>query len=300
MTFRGSTLLRGVALSGLALALTTLLGCGPEAAGAGDDEDADTEAEATSTTATMPMTTAPMTTAGSTAGGGEADAGSDEGTTSDDMDGDADSGRGFIDDAEDDAMPDDGGPQPLGGSCSSGDECDSGFCYDIPTFGGVCSECLMDSDCEMGTCAGDFGLGYAVCTDGALGLMCDSDEGCMGDLVCGELIDTGGFFPLNFCSECNDTTACDGEQICTPVYDLANFEGSLQCADPGSVENGGGCPVGDDTPCMSGFCGTASIMGFVDIGVCGECNVDADCPMPDQTCVGPTAGQANTNPTIYQ
>ena len=298
MTSPGFTFVRA-ALPGLALALSTLLACGPEPAGAGGDDE-DTEAEPTGTTASTPVTTAGMTAADDTAGGGDADAGSDDnGTTSGDMEGDSDTGRGFIDDAEDDA-PDDGGPQPLGGMCSSGDECDSGFCYDIPMFGGVCSECLMDSDCEMGTCAGDFNAGYAVCTDGALGLMCDSDEGCMGDLVCGELIDTGGFFPLNFCSECNDATPCADMQICTPVYDLANFQGSLQCADPGSVEDGGGCPLGDGTVCASGFCGTASIMGFVELGVCGECNSDMDCPMPGQTCVGPTADQGGVTPAVCQ
>ena len=189
MTSPGFTFVRGAALPGLALALSTLLACGPEPAGAGDDDD-DTETEPTGTTASTPMTTAGMTAAETTAGGGEADAGSDDDDTTGDAMADSDSGRGFIDDADD--GPDDGGPQPLGGMCSASDECDSGFCYDIPMFGGVCSECLMDSDCDMGTCAGDFNAGYAVCTDGALGLMCDSDEGCMGELVCGTVIDTGG------------------------------------------------------------------------------------------------------------
>lgn len=298
MTSPGFTFVRASVLPGIVLALSTLLACGPEPAGSGGDDE-DTEAGPTGTTASTPVTTAGMTAADDTVGGGEADAGSDDnGTTSGDMEGSSDGGRSFIDDAE--GSGDGSGPQPLGGMCSSGEECDSGFCYDIPMFGGVCSECLMDSDCEMGTCAGDFNAGYAVCTDGALGLMCDSDEGCMGELVCGELIDTGGFFPLNFCSECNANTPCDGMQICTPVYDLANFQGSLQCADPGSVEDGGGCPLGDDTVCASGFCGTASIMGFVELGVCGECNSDMDCPMPDQTCVAPTAGQGGVTPAVCQ
>ena len=280
----------------LALSLSTVIACGPEAAGGNDDEESDTDAASTGSTGSTPMTAGGNMTADTTAGGG----GGDSGTTGGDMEGESsDEGRGFIDDAEGSAG-DDSGPQPLGGMCSSGEECDSGFCYDIPMFGGVCSECLMDSDCEMGTCAGDFNAGYAVCTDGSLGLMCDSDEGCMGELVCAEVIDTGGFFPLNFCSECNDATPCGDPQICSPVYDLANFQGSMQCVDPGSVEDGGGCPIGDNAPCASGFCGSADIMGFLQIGVCGECIVDGDCPMPGQTCVGPTADQGGVTPAVCQ
>ena len=77
MTSPGFTFVRGAALPGLALALSTLLACGPEPAGAGDDDD-DTETEPTGTTASTPMTTAGMTAAETTAGGGEADAGSDD------------------------------------------------------------------------------------------------------------------------------------------------------------------------------------------------------------------------------
>lgn len=114
----------------------------------------------------------------------------------------------------------------------------------------------------------------------------------MGDLVCAELIDTGGLFDANFCSECNDTTPCPGDQVCSPVYDLAAFAGYLGCVDPGSVPNGGGCPLdgfsGDGTACQSGLCGVADLLGFVPIGVCGECLTDMDC-MGMGTCTPPVA-----------
>lgn len=185
-------------------------------------------------------------------------------------------------------------PQPNGSQCGGGDECESGFCYSIPMLGGVCSECLTDTDCETGTCSLD-PVGYAVCTDGSIGVMCSSDEGCMGDLVCGELVNTGGLFDLNFCSECNDATPCAGDQVCSPVYDLDQFQGYLGCLDPGTVENGGGCPLngftGDGTVCQSGLCGVADLFGVVPIGVCGECLTNMDC-MDMQTCTPPMAGMS--------
>jgi hypothetical protein len=181
--------------------------------------------------------------------------------------------------------------QPNGSPCADETECKSGFCYQIPMLGGVCSECLTDTDCAMGTCSLD-PVGYAVCTDGSIGVMCSSDEGCMEGLVCAELLDTGGLFPLNFCSECNAATPCPDPQICAPVYDLAMFQGYLACMDPGSVPNGGGCPLdgftGDGEVCQSGLCGVADVFGIVPIGVCGECLTDMDC-MAMATCTPPVA-----------
>jgi hypothetical protein len=177
-------------------------------------------------------------------------------------------------------------PQPNGSPCGDAEECTSGFCYQIPMLGGVCSECLSDTDCPMGTCSLD-PVGYAVCTDGSIGVMCSSDEGCMDDLVCAQLIDTMGLFDLNFCSECNEDTPCSGGQLCAPVYDLAAFQGYLACMDPGSVPNDGGCPLdgfmGEGEVCQSGLCGVADVLGLIPIGVCGECLSDMDC-MPMETC----------------
>lgn len=190
--------------------------------------------------------------------------------------------------SEDDGPPT---PQGNGSPCADAAECESGFCYQIPMLGGVCSECLTDDDCEMGTCSLDI-AGYAICTDGSIGVMCSSDEGCMGDLVCAPLVDTGGLFDLNFCSECNDATPCPGDQVCSPVYDLGNFQGYLGCVDPGSVPNGGGCPLdgfmGDGEVCQSGLCGVADVLGVIPVGVCGECLSDMDC-MAMEMCSPPVA-----------
>ena len=50
--------------------------------------------------------------------------------------------------------------------------------------------------------------------------MCESTDGCADGLVCAELLDTGGFFPANFCSECETNAECDEGQTCTPTYDF--------------------------------------------------------------------------------
>lgn len=184
-------------------------------------------------------------------------------------------------------------PQPNGSPCMGEADCESGMCYSIPMVGGVCSECLTDDDCEMGTCALDPTALYAVCTDGSQGVMCSSDEGCMGELVCSELINTGGLFPLNFCSQCRDDVPCPEGETCTPVYDLENFGGYLGCAGPGSVENGGGCPIegvsGDGTVCASGFCGVVTLLDLLPVGVCGECLTDEDCEAVGLTTCNPGA-----------
>lgn len=271
-------------------------GCGGDdgSAGAGDTEGDD------STGSTGDRDTDGMTGANtmSTSAGGTGTTTAPPGI---DSTGDEDSGNdtaGFITAGNTDDGP--VGPQPNGAQCGSADECESGFCYDVPMVGGVCSECLSDSDCGTGTCALDFQMLYAVCTDGSQGVMCDSDRGCMGDLVCEPLVDTGGVFPLNFCSECGANAACPDGQTCTPVYDTVAFQGYHGCAEPGSVADGGGCPVeggvGDGSVCMSGACGIANVFGVVDIGVCGECASDDDCT-PPATCTPPTADMSGITPS---
>ena len=283
-----------ILITSLGLALT-VAGCGSAL-----DVEADTEAGSSSSgNASTSGTTAPGVTTDASASVGVT---TDVATTSaDDSEGETADDAGFI-------MPDTGedtsvGPQPNGAQCAGESECESGFCYTIPMVGGVCSECLMDQDCDMGTCSLD-AVGYAICTDGSQGNMCDTDEGCMGELVCTELIDTGGIVNTSFCSECGPTAPCDGEQICTPQLDLANLGGSFVCVDPGTVENGQGCPIeggsGVDETCASGHCGIANLFGFAELGVCGECNVNEDCPEKGQTCVPAEASMAGLNPAYCE
>ena len=269
---------------------TTSFACSDDGnAGQNGDDSTDTgSADDGTATATQGMSSTQTTTDGVSA---TADDTSGEVTTTDS----AEESAGFIN-PETGVDSGGGGPQPNGGQCESNEGCESGYCYVLPMIGGVCGECLMDADCEMGTCALSPELMYAVCTNGELGDMCDSDEGCMGELVCTQLVDTGGFFNASFCSTCGPTLPCEGDQVCNPTFDAGAFSGHLECVDPGTIPNGGGCPlddagVGDGTPCESGICSVADVfMGFVQLGVCGECLTDDDCMM-GQTCTPAEAGQ---------
>ena len=186
-------------------------------------------------------------------------------------------------------------PQPNGAQCGSDAECESEKCFLIPMLGGVCSECLTDNDCASGTCSFDQTLGYAACSDGGLGAMCSTpgeQGGCSDGLLCAELLDTMGFFPANYCSECIADTDCTNGQLCNPIYDTANGSGMFVCVDAGSVENDNGCDLGGsgDMACMSGYCGAVDFMGFFQLGVCGACDPDTnDGCMMGQTCTAGTA-----------
>lgn len=182
------------------------------------------------------------------------------------------------------------GDLPNGGFCGMDEECQSGHCLAIDGVGGVCSECEIDSDCAMGTCVFDIGIGYSACTDGGVGVDCMSDDGCADGLVCVDVFDAGGFSPLR-CSECGPDAPCPDGQGCVLITDNGLLEAYLGCVDAGTVPLGETCPVvggvGDGATCMSGECGVISVFGgAVEIGVCSECDADADCPV-GQTCSPP-------------
>lgn len=290
-------MLRSILVTSFGLALT-LGGCGSAVDADGDTDEGSSSGAGSGSSGTNPVTTSPGVTTNATATSAGATSSLPTTDTPDDTGGDSttEDGGGFI-------SPDTGDetsttPQPNGGQCAGEPDCESGFCYVIPQVGGVCSECLVDEDCDTGTCSLD-AVGYAICTDGSQGNMCNSDEGCMGELVCTELINTGGIFNANFCSQCGPTAPCDGEQICAPIYDLGNLGGYFACSDPGTVEDGQGCPITDgNAACASGYCGLANLFGFAELGVCGECNVDEDCPEMGQTCVGAEAGMGGLTPAF--
>lgn len=181
-----------------------------------------------------------------------------------------------------------GEPGPLGSMCARAEDCISTFCYSIPQLGGVCSECLVDGDCSSGSCSIEFQRGYAVCSDGGLGRMCNSDDGCQDGLVCVELFDAGGIVNSRVCSECASDEAC-GENVCVPSYDFGTFSGYFSCVPPGSVETDRGCNVvngeGDDSECLGGHCTPVALLnGLVTLGVCGDCELDEHCPEEGQRC----------------
>ena len=196
---------------------------------------------------------------------------------------------------ESDTMPP--GPAPNGSSCMSDDQCESMNCFQVLGMG-LCSECNEDQDCvDAGTgtaCSLEAAQMAAVCTNGAAGDGCMSDEACMDGLHCDAVIEIPipGILP-NTCGQCSETADCDMGTLCSPSFDFQMFSGQKNCVEPGSVPNDQLCPEGPDGAmvCMSGHCTAATIMQIVEVFICGECTADTDCDM-GQTCMPAEASQA--------
>ncbi|MBZ5715735.1 hypothetical protein [Nannocystis pusilla] len=186
--------------------------------------------------------------------------------------------------------------QPQNSPCtdSSGCGCASDTCFVVPALGGFCSECLADADCPSGGCTVPnpiAGVG-AVCNLGQPGDGCESDAACNNPMAphCSEVYEVPGIITVATCGACDTDADCPPQAPhCTPDYDLGDFGGQKSCRAPGSVPNNSGCDFdgSGDLACASGFCGQASIMGLLKLGICGECNSDNDCN--GGTCTEPAA-----------
>jgi hypothetical protein len=182
---------------------------------------------------------------------------------------------------------------------ASGCGCKSGFCFLVPILGGWCGECLVDTDCDAGGCSvpNPIAMTGATCNMGEPGAGCMTDDICTDPAngLCGTLLEVPGIISVKTCGECAANADClDGAlPNCTPVFDVANFTGKFECVEDNSVPQDGGCNLTDDgmgapvgnAACVSGFCGEANVMGLLKVGICGECNSDADCAMG--TCSDP-------------
>jgi Cys-rich repeat protein len=210
--------------------------------------------------------------------------GSSEGSSSSESSSSTDGGG--TDPTESGSTTEGGGLFPDGAACEDGSQCASGSCYSAGLLGGICGECESDADCAGGGCTLPNPLDGtpSVCNDGSLGDGCESDAVCMPELDCATVFDVPGVITLSTCSECQTDLDCGG-QLCAPTYDVGAFEGSWSCVDAGSVPDDGGCDLNGsgDEQCASGACGTADVMGLLQVGVCGECLVDGDCA-PGETC----------------
>jgi hypothetical protein len=253
-------------------ALTLTTACGDDEA-VGDDEAGETTAAS-----------------GSDDAGTETDTGSMDGdtttdTTSDDGNFIGDTGPGTTDT---------GTPGNLGEQCQGDTDCAEDLvCNNIMGLGGICSECASDADCpDGGNCT--FDGAWFACGDGSQGQMCETDDSCADGLFCAEVINTGGLINGNFCSECAEDTDCADGLLCAPSVDFAggmDISGERVCVEPGTVENNQLCDAdgSGDEQCM-GFCTTADLMGFIEVGICGECETDADCMGGMATCVPAEVG----------
>ncbi len=204
------------------------------------------------------------------------------------------------------------GAAALGALCADGCDCASGECFAI-ALGAACSECITDAQCMAGggpgTCSVDPDTDptYATCTQGELGVMCQPGSGgCAAGLVCAQLIDTMGFIPDYFCSECATSADCPAPEICSPSLEFTGSlaGGSLQCVAAGSQPDGALCPValdgtGDGSVCVSGLCAVTDLGGLniVDVGVCSPCAGAGDCD-PGQACQPATVDGSGTTPAM--
>lgn len=284
-----------------ALAFTTALALaacrGEDPAGTASDTSSSSGSETGTTT-----NDTPTTSAGNTTTGGVDSSTTGEPTTSTDP---CANGGGFIDCTTGTMMTTTGpAPQPNGGMCSSDADCISMNCYQIPMFGGVCGECNEDQDCvDAGTGVGcSLSMSGGVCTDGSVGNGCMSDDACMDGLTCGPVIDIPipGIIP-DSCNECDASADCDMGMLCNPQFDIAALSGSKICVAPGSVANGALCDLeaDGDMACMSGICAPVDIMGFITVGVCGECETDDDCAM-GTACTPGSLGQGGAMGSVCQ
>lgn len=190
---------------------------------------------------------------------------------------------------------DDAPNQPHSAACTdeSGCGCASNRCFIIPALGGFCSECLGDADCPDGGCTVPnpiAGTG-AACNTGQAGDGCQTDAACNDPAAphCAEVFSIPGIITAATCGQCEADADCPPQAPhCTPDYDLANFGGQHVCRPAGSVANNSGCDFDGtgDQACASGHCGQASVMGLLNLGICGECSSDGDCG-PGQQCSEP-------------
>lgn len=287
------TTLRFLFASTLALSLTSIA-CNPrEPMGSATATDTDTgtttETGTSGPTTTMtPTSTDPTTTAGTGTGTDTV------GTTTNPTTTTATTATTM-------AMCGDPEDQPINSPCTddSGCGCDTDKCFVVPVLGGFCGECLVDADCEGGGCSVPnpiAGVG-STCNMGGPGDGCMSDDVCADAMHphCGVLLNAPPIITVQTCGQCKVNADCTDPMLanCTPAYDVENFKGQLNCVGDGTVDNNGGCSLEDDggvpagnKACKSGFCGVADVMSLLKVGVCGECNSDADCPM-GQMCSDP-------------
>lgn len=242
--------------------------------GCGDDAPAETAGETTAASSTADTSTDEATTA-------DTDTPPDVSTT-------ATTGSFVSDESPDTTADTDVPPGNLGDMCMSDGDCAEDLvCNGVVGLGGVCSECASDTDCPDGSNCTITSNGWFACGDGSQGQMCESDATCADGLYCAEVVDLGGLFNGNFCSECSEDSHCADGQLCAPVIEftgLMDISGQRSCIDPESAANDSLCDDegSGDMQCV-GFCTAADLMGFIQVGVCGDCESDTDCMM-GETC----------------
>ena len=183
----------------------------------------------------------------------------------------------------------DAGP-PNGSVCTSADECGSGVCSLFPFLGGQCGECKNDSDCSAGGCTkhSPYDTVGSVCNAGAAGDGCELDgDACQQGLTCGTVFSLLGLVEVSTCGACESDADCLSAQAanCTPIFDTTTFEGQSFCLASNSLSLNDYCDYegNGDVHCASNHCVEVDAAQLAEVGACGECDTDADCP-GEETC----------------
>jgi hypothetical protein len=123
------------------------------------------------------------------------------------------------------------------------------------------------------------------CNQGEVGGGCESSEVCQDDATCGTVLDLLGLIQINTCGECATDDDCGGKR-CVPVVTVSTFSGSTMCLGIGSLAQDSFCDLeGDgDAACERGLCAPVDVMGLAEVGACGECKGDTDCPDSSPPC----------------
>ncbi|MBC8072870.1 MAG: hypothetical protein IAG13_31400 [Deltaproteobacteria bacterium] len=181
-----------------------------------------------------------------------------------------------------------GGELPDGETCEEDQQCASGHCFVVGIFGGVCGECVTDSDCAGGGCTPPNPLASpptpSTCNDGGYGGGCMSDEACADGLRCATVLEVPGVITASTCSECASDAECDAGQLCAPDIAVLGLTGVYRCVEAGTLANGQSCDfaTSGDESCASGHCAVADVMGLLSLGVCSACETDAQCMAPQE------------------
>ena len=178
---------------------------------------------------------------------------------------------------------------PNGSECSEPSQCGSGHCFLLGPLGGICGECTTDADCR-------YGCGTAnplvdpplpsTCDDGMLGAGCSDDLACLDGLVCSSVVEVPGIVDVGTCGTCGVDVGCAPDEACTLVADYNQLQGQHDCVPAGSTPDGMSCSLQfDGESACANHCEAVTVMGLLEIGICGECLADDDCMGLGETCV---------------
>lgn len=200
-----------------------------------------------------------------------------------------------------------------GRQCNEDEDCDSGYCYNPAGFFGICGDCNHeDEGCSAGNrCKYQDPLDpsvHPICVSKnqatGEGLLCESNSECgkyfqsffQAPYTCAPIVEDS-LIPLSTCSYCEDDGDCGGRDphYCDIHVDFTDWKIYRQCEEEDSQVNGTICDLENDghLTCQSGECAVMDL-GALSVGVCSECDEDADCGMGEY-CDMPTIDYFVTN-----